>query len=61
MCPELNTKALTALGLKQNGQKQKVWEAAVYPVNVLNPYDSATGKLEKQQIRFLFTGMRHPG
>ena len=47
MCPELNTKALTALGLKQNGQKQKVWEAAVYPVNVLNPYDSATGKLEK--------------
>ena len=23
MCPELNTKALTALGLKQNGQKQK--------------------------------------
>lgn len=47
MCPELNTKALTALGLKQNGQKQKVWEAAVYPVNVLNPYDSVTGKLEK--------------
>ena len=38
MCPELNTKALTALGLKQNGQKQKIWEAAVYPVNVATVY-----------------------
>ena len=29
------------------GRNKKLWEAAVYPVNVLNPYDSATGKLEK--------------
>ena len=40
-------KSIDSIRLKTEWQKQKIWEAAVYPVNVLNPYDSATGKLEK--------------
>lgn len=61
MCPKLNTQALVALGLKQNGRKQNVCEAVIYPMDVLNPYNSATGKLEKQKIHFPFTGMRQRG
>lgn len=52
MCPKLNTQALKALGLKQNGKKQKVCEAVIYPVDVLNPYNSATGRLEKTANTF---------
>lgn len=46
-CPRVNTKALVKLGLVQNGLKQKVCDAVIYPTSVLNPYDSATGKLNK--------------
>ena len=52
MCPKLNTQALVALGLKQNGRKQNVCEAVIYPMDVLNPYNSATGKLEKTENTF---------
>ena len=52
MCPKLNTQALVALGLKQNGRKQNVCEAVIYPLDVLNPYNSATGKLEKTENTF---------
>ena len=52
MCPKLNTQALVALGLKQNGRKQTVCEAVIYPMDVLNPYNSATGKLEKTENTF---------
>ena len=62
MCPKLNTQALVALGLKQNGRKQNVCEAVIYPMDVLNPYNSATGKLEKtEKYIFPFTGMRQRG
>lgn len=44
-CPILNTKALIKLGLVQNGLKQNVSDAVIYPPSVFNPYDSATGKL----------------
>ncbi len=46
-CPKLNTKALVELGLVQNGLKQKVCDAVIYPTSFFNPYDSATGKLNK--------------
>lgn len=46
-CPRLNTQALTRLGLIQNGMEQVVCNAVVYPPEVLNPYESATGRLKK--------------
>lgn len=47
VCPKLNTKALVKLGLVQNGLEQKVCDAVIYPPSIFNPYDSATGKLNK--------------
>lgn len=47
VCPRLNTKALVKLGLVQNGLEQKVCDAVIYPPSIFNPYDSATGKLNK--------------
>ena len=44
-CPELNTKALVKVGLVQNGQKQIVGGAMIYPASYFNPYDDATGQL----------------
>lgn len=46
-CPRMNTKALVRLGLIQNGRKQKVCGAVIYPPSILNPYDSTTGVLNK--------------
>ena len=46
-CPRLNTSALVKLGLEQNGKQQTVAEAAIYPVDWFNPYESATGRLNK--------------
>lgn len=46
-CPRLNTKALVKLGLAQNGLKQKVQDAVIYPPEFFNPYDSATGELNR--------------
>ena len=47
VCPRLNTKALIKLGLVQNGLEQKVCDAVIYSPSIFNPYDSATGKLNK--------------
>lgn len=46
-CPKLNTKALVQLGLVPNGKKQKVDGAVIYPVEIFNPYDDPTGRLQK--------------
>ena len=46
-CPLLNTKALIEFGLLQNGQYQNLNHTIIYPVSVMNPYDSITGSLNK--------------
>lgn len=46
-CPQLNTKALQKNGLIQNGKKQFLGNAVVYPSEYFNPYDDNTGKLKK--------------
>lgn len=46
-CPLLNTQALIPFGLQQNGTKQEVAGAVIYPTEYFNPYDSATGRLNK--------------
>ncbi|WP_347565963.1 glycosyltransferase [Pseudoflavonifractor sp. SW1122] len=47
ICPQLNTQALVPLGLELNGQRQSVCGAEIYPVEYFNPYESATGQLNK--------------
>lgn len=46
-CPMLNTEGVIKLGLKRNGQLQKLAECTVYPVEYFNPYDDPTGRLNK--------------
>ena len=46
-CPRLNTKALLEHGLKLNGKKQEIDGAVILPADYLNPYDDATGRLNK--------------
>lgn len=46
-CPHLNTESLLKCGLKQNGEKQTVNCATVYPSEYFNPYDDPTGILAK--------------
>ncbi|MBQ8227931.1 MAG: glycosyl transferase [Clostridia bacterium] len=46
-CPILNTKALVSLGLCQNGKRQTVAGAEIYPADYFNPYESTTGRLNK--------------
>ena len=33
--------------MKQNGKKQVVGDAVVYPIECFNPYDDPTGRLNK--------------
>jgi hypothetical protein len=47
MCPALNTAALEKLGLVPDGSMQTVAGALVMPMEYLNPYESATGRLKK--------------
>jgi hypothetical protein len=47
MCPALNTAALEKLGLVLDGSMQTVAGALVMPMEYLNPYESATGRLNK--------------
>lgn len=47
-CPILNTKALSELGLKRNGQLQNICGAEILPINYLNPYENSTGRLSIQ-------------
>lgn len=51
-CPRLNTGALLSFGLKQDGTKQQVCGAEILPVEYLNPYDDATGRLAKTENTF---------
>lgn len=46
-CPRLNTKALLKFHLQQNGQKQNLDGAVIYPTEYFNPLNSATGQLSK--------------
>lgn len=46
-CPTLNTKALKSFGLTKNGQLQIVGGALLLPVDYMNPYEDATGRLHK--------------
>jgi mannosyltransferase OCH1-like enzyme len=48
-CPHLNTNALLKFGLKQNGRKQMIGKAMIYPVDYFNPLNSVTGKLERTE------------
>lgn len=45
VCPSLNTQALFPLGLQQNGLRQSVAGAEIFPVECFNPYDDPTGRL----------------
>lgn len=46
-CPILNTAALIKKGLIQNGSKQLIDGAVIYPIQYFNPYDDPTGRLNK--------------
>ena len=46
-CPQLNTQALIPFGLILDGRHQNVGGAEIYPVEYFNPYESATGRLNK--------------
>lgn len=46
-CPALNTEPLVSAGLLQNGKRQNVLGAEIYPVEYFNPYDDTTGRLRK--------------
>lgn len=46
-CPVLNTQALLKAGLQQNGKRQTVLGAEIYPAEYFNPYESTTGRLNK--------------
>lgn len=46
-CPTLNTNALLSLGLELNGKYQTVAGAAILPQDYMNPYEDATGRLNK--------------
>ena len=46
-CPELNTNGLLLFGLVLNGQRQNVAGAEILPADFTNPYDDATGRLNK--------------
>lgn len=46
-CPKFNTDALLPFGLVLNGERQSVAEAEILPVDFMNPYDDATGQLNK--------------
>lgn len=48
-CPILNTKVLLELGLKQTGKRQNILGAEILPINILNPYENSTGKLQKKE------------
>lgn len=48
-CPALNTKALLPLGLKLDGTYQEVAGAVILPQDYMNPYEDATGRLNKTE------------
>ncbi|MDO4622111.1 MAG: glycosyltransferase [Eubacteriales bacterium] len=46
-CPQMNTHALTKLGMLRNGEMQTTVDYTVYPIDWFNPYDVSTGWLKK--------------
>ena len=48
-CPVLNTRTLLRKGLIQNGKKQNIDGAVIYPCDYFNPYDDPTGTLTKTE------------
>ena len=46
-CPALNTAALLPYGLVLDGKRQNVCGAEILPADFMNPYDDATGRLNK--------------
>ncbi len=48
-CPTLNTRALVPLGLELNGEYQTVAGAVILPRDYMNPYEDATGRLNKTE------------
>ena len=46
-CPILNTNALEKLGLVKDGSMQLLGKTRIYPISWFNPYNSATGCLNK--------------
>lgn len=46
-CPALNTAALVPFGLEKNGLLQEIAGAKILPVEWMNPYEDATGRLNK--------------
>ena len=46
-CPRLNTTALEKLGLQRDGSLQEIGDAVIYPPDWFNPYESATGRLNR--------------
>lgn len=48
-CPTLNTRALLPLGLELNGEYQTVAGAMILPQDYMNPYEDATGRLNKTE------------
>lgn len=45
--PQLSRQVRQERGLAQNGLKQKVQDAVIYPPEFFNPYDSTTGELNR--------------
>lgn len=48
-CPQLNTKALVAFGMKCDGTRQRVCDADILPIEYLCPFCDATGELKKTE------------
>lgn len=48
-CPHLNTKALLPFGLELNNQRQTISGAEILPSDYMNPYDDASGQLNKTE------------
>lgn len=48
-CPILNTEALLKFGLIQNGTKQYLHDAVIFPADYFNPYDDPKGLLQKTE------------
>ena len=46
-CPQLNTAALAALGIKRDGTKQQTGDAVILPMEYLCPLDDTTGILRR--------------
>ena len=46
-CPQLNTQALLAFGLRRDGSYQEVGGAVILPRDYMNPYEDATGEMNK--------------